>query len=115
MIYCKEKKIDTWQYKDSLYYLWATNMDRVMMPAKYMDEFNKVPRSHLRLTATMRHSGKYTGMDIADEGMLGYNVCSVHCRGILVVWHNQPTMDFCMHSKEGSLKQKKSMVRGLLQ
>lgn len=47
-----------------------------MIPAKYMVEFNKVPRSHLKLMATVRHSGKYTGMDIADEGILGYDVCA---------------------------------------
>ena len=51
-------------------------MDRVMIPAKFMDEFNRVPRHHLQLTATLRHAGKYTGMDIADEGMLGYEVCA---------------------------------------
>ena len=47
-----------------------------MIPAKYMDEFNKVPPSHLKLTATVRHFDKYTGIDIADEEMLGYDVCA---------------------------------------
>lgn len=89
---------------------------------KVLDKFNKVPRSHLGLTATVRHSGNFTGMDIADEGMLVYNVCasSVSILFIIafkfqVVWHNQSTMKICMHSKERSMQQKKSMARGLLQ
>ena len=72
----RKRRLTTRQYKDSLYYLWTTNMDRLMIPPKYMDEFNKVPRSHLKLTATVRYFGKYTGMDIADEGMLGFDVCA---------------------------------------
>lgn len=50
-------------------------MDRVLIPPTFMDEFNRIPRSWLKLTATLRHAGKYTGMDVADEGTLGYDVC----------------------------------------
>lgn len=70
------KNIDTLQYRYPPYYLWMTDMYRLMMSVEYMDEFNKVPRSYLRLTVTVRHSGKYTGMDIEDIGMLGYDVCA---------------------------------------
>ncbi|PKY01598.1 cytochrome P450 [Aspergillus campestris IBT 28561] len=96
------------KYKDSLYYIWTTNMDRLMIPAKYMSDFNQVPRSHLKLTATVRYSGKYTGMDIADEGMLGYDVCAGPLSqniGRLA----QPVYDEIVHAHQGKVSEAKDV------
>lgn len=105
---CEKRKADSWQYKDSLYYIWTTNMDRLMIPAKYMSDFNQVPRSHLKLTATVRYSGKYTGMDIADEGLLGYDVCAGPLSqniGRLA----QPVYDEIVHALRGKVNEAKDV------
>lgn len=83
-------------------------MDRLMIPAKYMSDFNQVPRSHLKLTATVRYSGKYTGMDIADEGMLGYDVCAGPLSqniGRLA----QPVYDEILHALQGKVNEAKEV------
>ena len=51
-------------------------MDRVIVSHKFMSDFNTLPRSKVRLTATIRHAGQYTSMDIAEESSLQYDVCA---------------------------------------
>jgi hypothetical protein len=45
------------QYKDSLYSLWTTEMDRVIVSQKFMKDFGSLSRSQLHLTATRRLAG----------------------------------------------------------
>lgn len=54
-------------------------------------------------------------MEIADEGMLGYDVCAGPLSQDIAVWHGQSTMKFYIPFKEKSIQQRKSMVRGLSQ
>jgi hypothetical protein len=49
-------------------------MDRLIVPVGLMNELNKIPRSMLRLTASVRYA--YTGMDICEESSLQYDVCA---------------------------------------
>jgi hypothetical protein len=49
-------------------------MDRIIIGPKFMAELNKLPRSMLRLTTSVRYA--YTGMDIAEESSLQYEVCA---------------------------------------
>lgn len=51
-------------------------MDRVVVSHKFADDFNKLPRSAVQLTANIRHAGKYTGMSMAEEGHLHHDVCT---------------------------------------
>lgn len=52
-------------------------MDRVIVSNKFMSDFNSLPRSEIQLTASIRHAGEYTGMDIAEQsGSLFSNVCA---------------------------------------
>jgi len=64
------------QYKDSLYSLWTTDMDRVIVSHKFMKDFSVLRRKDLRLTASVRHAGPYTGFDIAEESDLQFIVCA---------------------------------------
>ncbi|PVH94597.1 cytochrome P450 [Periconia macrospinosa] len=52
------------KYRDGLYSLWTTDMDRVIVSPLFMKDFMSLPRSVVRLTASIRHAGPYTGMDI---------------------------------------------------
>ncbi|KAF2649957.1 cytochrome P450 [Lophiostoma macrostomum CBS 122681] len=63
-------------YKDGLYSLWTTDMDRVVVSHKFMKDFMPLPRSTVRLTASRRHAGPYTGLDIAEESSLQFEVCA---------------------------------------
>ncbi|KAI9649364.1 hypothetical protein NHQ30_001939 [Ciborinia camelliae] len=58
------------KYKDSVYSLWMTDMDRVIVSRKFMKDFGVLPRKHVRLTASVQHAGPYTGFDIAEDGRL---------------------------------------------
>ncbi|OCK76823.1 cytochrome P450 monooxygenase-like protein [Lepidopterella palustris CBS 459.81] len=49
------------KYKYGLYSLWTTDMDRVVLSAKFMKDFMPLPRSQVQLTASIRHGGRYTG------------------------------------------------------
>jgi hypothetical protein len=40
-----------------------------------MKDFLPLPRSQVQLTAAIRHGGRYTGMTIAEESSLAYDVC----------------------------------------
>jgi hypothetical protein len=51
-------------------------MDRVIVSRKFMKDFSSLPRKHVRLTASVRHAGPYTGFDIAEESDLQFIVCS---------------------------------------
>ncbi|KAF2122024.1 cytochrome P450 [Lophiotrema nucula] len=64
------------KHKDGLYSLWTTDMDRVIVSPKFMKDFMSLPRSTVRLTASIRHAGPYTGMDIAEDGDLQFVVCA---------------------------------------
>ncbi|KAF7862708.1 hypothetical protein EAF04_007581 [Stromatinia cepivora] len=64
------------KYKDSVYSLWTTDMDRVIVSRKFMKDFSVLPRKQVRLTASVRHAGPYTGFDIAEESDLQFVVCS---------------------------------------
>ncbi|KAF2864692.1 cytochrome P450 [Massariosphaeria phaeospora] len=68
--------IDSVKYKDGLYSLWTTDMDRVIVSAKFMKDFMSLPRSTVRLTASIRHAGPYTGMDIVEESGLQFDMCA---------------------------------------
>jgi hypothetical protein len=57
-----------------VYKLWTIDMDRLIVPHKFMSELNKLPRSQLRLTSSERFV--YTGMDICEESNLQYEVCA---------------------------------------
>ncbi|KAM0170711.1 hypothetical protein ACHAPF_008819 [Botrytis cinerea] len=51
-------------------------MDRVIVSRKFMKDFNALPRKQVRLTASVRHAGPYTGFDIAEESDLQFLVCA---------------------------------------
>jgi hypothetical protein len=57
-----------------VYKLWTIDMDRLIVPHKFMSELNKLPRSQVRLTSSERFV--YTGMDICEESNLQYEVCA---------------------------------------
>ncbi|RDL30234.1 uncharacterized protein BP5553_10512 [Venustampulla echinocandica] len=62
------------RYKDGMYLLWTTDMDRVIVSRKFMKDFSSLSRSELQVTATMRHAGEYTRMDVVEKGLLGLPV-----------------------------------------
>ncbi|TGO51241.1 hypothetical protein BOTNAR_0363g00020 [Botryotinia narcissicola] len=64
------------KYKDSVYSLWTTDMDQVIVSRKFMKDFSVLPRKQVRLTASVRHAGPYTGFDIAEESDLQFLVCA---------------------------------------
>jgi hypothetical protein len=41
-----------------------------------MKDFSSLSRSELQLTATIRHAGEYTGMDVVEKGDLQFVVCA---------------------------------------
>lgn len=51
-------------------------MDRVIVSSKFMPDFMSLPRSTVRLTASIRHAGPWTGIDIAEESGLQFDVCA---------------------------------------
>ena len=51
-------------------------MDRVIVGRKFMKDFSPLSRNELQLTATTRHAGEYTGMDIVESGDLQFVVCA---------------------------------------
>jgi hypothetical protein len=51
-------------------------MDRVVVSHKFIKDFMPLPRSTIRLTASRRHAGPYTGMDIVEESSLQFEVCA---------------------------------------
>jgi len=51
-------------------------MDRVIVSPRFMKDFNLLSRKQLRLTASVRHAGPYTGFDIAEESELQFVVCA---------------------------------------
>jgi hypothetical protein len=51
-------------------------MDRVIVSRKFMKDFSSLSRSELQLTATIRHAGEYTGMDVVEKGDLQFVVCA---------------------------------------
>lgn len=51
-------------------------MDRVIVSRKFMKDLSVLLRKHVRLTASVRHAGPYTGFDIAEESDLQYVVCA---------------------------------------
>lgn len=51
-------------------------MDRVIVSRNFMKYFSSLSRSELQLTATIRHAGEYTGMDIVEQGDFQFVVCA---------------------------------------
>ncbi|CAG8977661.1 hypothetical protein HYALB_00006611 [Hymenoscyphus albidus] len=51
-------------------------MDRVIVSRKFMKDFGTLSRSELQVTATIRHAGEDTGMDIVEQGDLQFIVCA---------------------------------------
>ncbi|TGO88717.1 hypothetical protein BPOR_0145g00020 [Botrytis porri] len=64
------------KYKDFVHSLWTTDMDRVIVSRKFMKDFSVLPGKQVRLTASVRHAGPYTGFDIAEESDLQFLVCA---------------------------------------
>jgi hypothetical protein len=67
---------ETAQYREGIYSLWTTDMDRVIVSPRFMKDFMALPRSVVRFTASIRHAGPYTGMDIVEKSGLQFDVCS---------------------------------------
>lgn len=91
------------KYKYGLYSLWTTDMDRVVLSAKFMKDFMPLPRSQVQLTASIRHGGRYTGMNIAEKGSLAYDVCTIQLSqniGRLA----QPVYDEVLHALKEKLR-----------
>ncbi|KAF7909635.1 uncharacterized protein EAF01_003353 [Botrytis porri] len=73
------------KYKDFVHSLWTTDMDRVIVSRKFMKDFSVLPGKQVRLTASVRHAGPYTGFDIAEESDLQFLVCAGQLSQNLVV------------------------------
>ncbi|KAI0425479.1 cytochrome P450 [Xylaria sp. FL1042] len=68
------------KYKESMFVVQTTDMERLILSPKYAPELRMVPESTLSTRQAMceRHLGRYTGIDIVLTSTLQSDVCRTH-------------------------------------